>query len=179
MEAGERARVFFALWPDASVRHALGELAVEARAECGGRATASDKIHLTLVFIGDIARSRVAALQACAAAVEAKPFELELSVLGYWRHNRIVWAGAKRCPAELVALVAALSRKLAGLGIREENRPYVPHVTLVRNARAAPKQTRMTPLAWRARELVLVESLSGAGTSRYDVISRWPVAASV
>lgn len=179
MQAAGRARVFFALWPDAPVRRGLAQLAVEARTECGGRATPSDKIHLTLVFVGDIERSRIAALKACAAPIDAQPFELELDALGWWRHNRIVWAGAKRCPSAIVALVAALSANVAGLGIAVDDRPYVPHVTLVRNARGAPKQLLMAPLVWRARELVLVESVSGAGGSRYEVIAKWPFGASV
>lgn len=179
MPATGRARVFFALWPEPSVRSALSKLAVEVHTACGGRATPADKFHLTLVFVGDIERSRIAALQACAASVEAQPFELEVDALGWWRHNRIVWAGTKRCPSAMVALVAALSANVAGLGITVDERPYVPHVTLVRNARAGPRDLRMAPLVWRARELVLVESVSGAGGSRYQVIAKWPFGASV
>ena len=169
--APDRARLFFALWPDSSVSSALAQTAVQARAECGGRAIPAEKIHLTLVFVGAVERSRIASVQSCAAGIELKSFELELSTLGYWRHNRIVWAGATSCPQALAALVAALSRELAGLGIRSEDRPYVPHVTLVRNARCAPRALHMAPLRWRARELVLVESVTGA--SRYEVLARW------
>ena len=35
--------------------------------------------------------------------VAADAFELDLSVLGYWRHNRIVWAGTAHTPAPLGA----------------------------------------------------------------------------
>ena len=75
----ERARVFFALWPDAPVRDALSQAGAVAQAECGGKATPSDKIHLTLVFIGDVERSSIAALRECADRVEAEPFELPQS----------------------------------------------------------------------------------------------------
>lgn len=170
--APHRARVFFALWPDPSVRRALAQTAMQARTECGGRVVAPDKIHLTLVFVGVVERARIASLQSCAAALELKTFELKLSTLGYWRHNRIVWTGATTCPHELAAVVAALSRGLAGLGIRVEDRPYVPHVTLLRHARCAPQQSHMAPLRWRAQELVLAESVTGA--SRYEVLARWP-----
>ncbi|HET7160807.1 MAG TPA: RNA 2',3'-cyclic phosphodiesterase [Burkholderiales bacterium] len=171
--APDRARLFFALWPDPSVSSALAQIAIQARAECGGRAIPLQKIHLTVVFVGAVERSRIANVQSCAAALAIEPFELELSTLGYWRHNRIVWAGATSCPRALAALVAALSHELAGLGIHSEDRPYVPHVTLVRNARCPPRELHMDPLQWRARELVLVESVTGA--SRYEVLARWPL----
>jgi 2'-5' RNA ligase len=173
--AGERARVFFALWPDEAVRAALSAAALRAQAECGGRATAAAKIHLTLFFVGDIDRARITQLEACASAVEGSPFELEIDVLAYWRHNRIVWAGARSSPVELGRLVAALTTRLAAAGYRGEDRPYVPHVTLVRNARRAPRETALQTPVWRARELVLVESVAG----RYDVVSRWALASSL
>ncbi|HEV7800267.1 MAG TPA: RNA 2',3'-cyclic phosphodiesterase [Burkholderiales bacterium] len=173
----ERARVFFALWPDTSVRDALAAVAADAQVECGGRVTARDKIHLTLFFVGDIERSRVQALEECAGAVEAGRFELDTGVLGYWRHNRIVWAGASACPTELAKLVSSLTQKLARVGRRGDDRPYVPHVTLLRNARRAPKRTIIEVPVWNAHEFVLVESARGPGKSGYEVIARWPLAA--
>ena len=170
-----RARVFFALWPDDDVRAALANAGAHAQAECGGRATAPDKIHLTLFFVGDIERSRIAALEACASRVAAAPFGLDMSALGYWRHNRIVWAGARHCPGELGTLVHDLSLSLAGEGIRGEDRPYVPHVTLVRNARQAPMRSALEAPVWKARELVLVESVRAAGVSRYAILAKWPL----
>jgi 2'-5' RNA ligase len=177
--SGARARVFFALWPEDEVRAALAQAGVHAQAECGGRATASDKIHLTLFFVGDIERSRVAALEACASRVAADPFELDMSTLGYWRHNRIVWAGARHCPGELATLVDNLSLNLAGEGIRGEDRAYVPHVTLVRNARRAPVRSALEAPVWKARELVLVESVRAAGVVRYEIVGGWPLGRSV
>lgn len=171
-------RVFFALWPDAGVRGALAAAGSEAQAECGGRATASDKIHLTLFFVGDVERERITRLQALASSISAAPFELDLSTLGYWRHNRIVWAGSRRCPAQLVLLVELLRQNLAREGLEAEDRPYVPHVTLVRNAKRAPKKTAIVPLTWRASDFVLVESVRDE-SARYEVIARWPLVAPV
>lgn len=169
------ARVFFALWPGPAVRHALAQRAVQARAECGGRAIPAEKIHLTLVFVGAVERARIDALLSCAAELERTPFELDLSRLGYWRQSRIVWAGAATCPPALRALVAVLSHKLEGLGLRFDARPYVPHVTLVRDARKAPQSVSAQPLSWHCKELVLVESVAAARASRYDILARWPL----
>jgi RNA 2',3'-cyclic 3'-phosphodiesterase len=169
-----QARVFFALWPDPAVREALAALAQSCEAECGGRLTAPAKIHLTLFFVGEIGRAALTRLHDVADAITAAPFALVLTELGYWRHNRIVWAAA-RCPPALALLVSELTRELARLGLRGEERPYVPHVTLLRNARRAPASNTFSPIDWRAREFVLVESVAAHGGSRYEVIARWPL----
>ena len=170
----ERARVFFALWPDMEVRDALTAVAQECKLECGGRQTPPEKLHITLFFVGDVERATVPRLQSVAGALKAAPFRLDIAELGLWRHNRIVWAGSRSAPPALAALVSNLTRGLFALGVRSEDRPYVPHVTLLRNARAAPGRTRMTPIAWHARELVLVESVAADGATRYEVVARWP-----
>jgi 2'-5' RNA ligase len=170
----ERARVFFALWPDAPVRTALSDAAVAAQTGCGGRATAAEKIHLTLFFIGDIGRTRLPRIEQCAASLAVKPFTLAMCTLGYWRHNRIVWAGADACPPELSRLVSALTQNLAQEGVEAEGRPYVPHVTLLRNARRAPARKAIEVPVWDAREFVLVESAPAQRGSRYDIMARYP-----
>jgi 2'-5' RNA ligase len=71
--------------------------------------------------------------------------------------------------------VSKLTRELARLGLRAEERPYVPHVTLLRNARRAPARNTFSPIDWRAREFVLVESVAANGGSGYEVIARWPL----
>lgn len=172
---GARTRLFFALWPDAGVRDTLAALAAEAQTVCGGRVTPREKIHLTLFFVGDFARSRLAALEAAAASLSTAPFDLALDLLGHWRHNRIVWAGASKCPPALAALAHDLQAALARAGVHGEERPYVPHITLVRNAARAPDVAALPTCAWRAREFVLVESVPAARGVRYDVCACWPL----
>jgi hypothetical protein len=46
-------RLFFALWPDASMAEALATLAQQVAAESGGRPTAPGHVHVTLAFLGD------------------------------------------------------------------------------------------------------------------------------
>lgn len=171
----DRARLFFALWPDDEVRTHLATWARDAQAECSGRQVRPEKIHLTLFYIGDVERERIPGLETLAETIRGAPFELEVNTLGYWRHNRLVWAGAMRCPDALSELVSALRRALARVDIHDEERPYVPHVTLVRDAVRAPKNISVSGFTWRAREFVLVESVSDARAGRYNAIHRWPL----
>jgi 2'-5' RNA ligase len=166
------ARVFFALWPDAEVRGSLAALASSVQADCGGRATRADKIHLTLFFVGYVERSRLPDLRAAAAAVRSAPFELVVDRLGYFRRARIAWAGAA-CPPALDSLVVQLAEALAVRGIAGEDRPYVPHITLARDALRKPANPSIAPFVWRAHEFVLVQSGRGADGSSYEVLERW------
>jgi 2'-5' RNA ligase len=175
VSAAPGTRVFFALWPHPAVRDALAAAAVKAQAECAGRATPAAKLHVTLFFVGEIERARLGALEACAAAVRAERFTLDMDVLGYWRHNRIVWAGARQTPPALESLVSQLTANLALEGIAGEDRRYVPHVTLLRGARCAPKNTSLDTPQWEVPAFTLVESVRAGGGVRYDVLGRWPL----
>jgi 2'-5' RNA ligase len=171
----DSARVFFAAWPPPEVQQALGDIARQAQEECGGRAVPAHNIHLTLVFIGDVARGRVADLEALAATVVAPRFDLAIDRLGYWRHNRILWAGVEECPQALRTLVERLQQPAAAAGFRIERRPYVPHVTLRRDAQRAPANTRIR-VEWPVTEFALVESAQRERGRVYEVLRRWPLA---
>jgi RNA 2',3'-cyclic 3'-phosphodiesterase len=171
----DRARLFFALWPSTDVQARLAALAGEARAQCGGRAMAQENIHLTLFFVGSTERTRIPALERAAGHARAQPFSLVIDRLGYWRHNQIVWAGATQTPRELAELAATLRVALAAEGVAGEERPYVPHVTLVRDAERKPAQSGIDPCAWPADDFVLVESVSVQGGVRYEPRARWPL----
>ena len=108
----DTARLFFAAWPGPEVQQALGKLAQDLGRECGGRAILTRNIHLTLVFLGDVARERLVQLEALAAAVTSARFDLDVDRVEYWRHNRIVWAGVERCPATIVSCWRFMLRSL-------------------------------------------------------------------
>jgi len=171
----DTARLFFAAWPAPDVQRALGGVAQAAQRECGGRAVPSDNIHLTLVFLGNVPRPRLDEIEALAATIDARSFALAVDRLEYWRHNRILWAGAEECPEALRALVAALEQVLLAAGFQFDRRPYVPHVTLLRNVRRGPAERRIPPVAWPVADFALVESVQLERTTLYEVLRRWPL----
>lgn len=171
------ARLFFALWPDAAPRAALGRLARTLHEECGGRAMLTRNIHLTLVFLGNVAAGRIPDLCALAKGIVAPRFELAIGTVNHWRHNRIVWAGPKECPDALRMLVADLESALRNSGFRFDERPYAPHITLLRDARRAPAAQTMGDIPWRIADFALVRSLRRDHATVYEVMQRWPLAA--
>lgn len=156
------------MWPDDEVRAALASLGREFNAECGGRPVRAANLHLTLAFVGDVSTARIPSLAKAMEEIEAAPFLLELDSCGYWRHNRIVWAGATQSPPALHQLVASLADRLSSFGFRREAREHVPHITLVRDARRAPRSGMLHPIAWPAREFALVQAVRRDGAVVYE-----------
>ena len=81
----------------------------------------------------------------------------------------------EECPEALHALVAQLERALAAAGFRCDRRPYVPHITLLRDARRAPSEGRTSPVRWPVEEFVLVESVQLERARVYEALHRWPL----
>jgi 2'-5' RNA ligase len=169
----DTARLFFAAWPAPEIQQALGKRAQELARECGGRAIPAHNIHLTLVFLGDVERTRRAQIDSLAGSISARRFDLAVDRVEYWRHNRIIWAGVERCPEALQDLVAGLQRALAVEKFRVEGRPHVPHITLLRDARRAPGQAALPGIAWPVTRFALVESVVQERGRVYQVLREW------
>ena len=92
--------------------------------DSGGRLIRLDHLHLTLVFLGNVARARFSQLEAIAQEQCGIGFNLEFGNTGYWRHNRIVWAAPISVPDPLRELVAELKRSLRQGGIQFDRRIY-------------------------------------------------------
>lgn len=170
------ARLFFALWPPAGLAAQLGELA--RRHGAGARPTRPATIHLTLAFLGDVGLGRLPALLAAAGRVRGPAFALGLDRLAYWAHNRILWAGGGT-PPSLARLVGDLQRELAAAGFAVDgaDRPFVPHVTLVRRLPAAPASLPSPELAaWPVTAFRLVRSQRAAAGADYATLAEFPLA---
>lgn len=133
-----------------------------------------DTLHVTLAFLGDIPAGRVADAGKVADEVTIEPFDLILDRLGYWRHNRILWAGG--VSPRLTFLAEALAEKLRAAGFVLDERPFQAHVTLLRDARCTAVPALPGPIVWPVREFVLVESHLSREGSRYEIIGHWPLA---
>ena len=169
------ARVFFALWPDPQARQSLDRLAREAHEACAGRPTRAETIHLTLVFVGQVDIVRIASLKSLASRIAVPSFDLRLDHAGYWKHNRIVWLGARETPPPLAELVRALEQGLEEADFRFDKRPYVPHLTLVRKALCREPVAATAAVHWPVREFVLARSSLSAQGAAYEIIGRWPL----
>jgi len=171
--AGEYARLFFALWPDAGLVSELSNIAKNFAERAGGRATRPETLHLTLAFLGDVPVARIAELRQLAGAITAPAFDLMLEQAGIWQHNRIFWLGCATPPA-LGSLVATLDGRLgdAGFRVRGAGHHFVPHLTMARKVDnlLAPLPATLR-ISWPCRHFVLVRSCLSAAGPAYETIA--------
>jgi 2'-5' RNA ligase len=173
-EAAETVRLFFALWPESDLQAKLAAWATQAAGR--GRAMRRENLHLTLAFLGATEAALVPDLIALAAGVRFAPIRLPLDRVGYWKHNRIIWCGAGEEPQALAALVEGLRARLDAAGIRYDRKPFVSHVTLVRDAAGLPAAPAWVPLVWEASDFALMSSTRVEGRVTYQVLQRFPAA---
>lgn len=169
-------RLFFALWPSAAERAALAAWQLPLQKMCGGRTMQPKTLHVTLLFLGAVAESRLEALQLAAQEVEFGQFDLELDQAHYWNHNRLVYAAPGVVPFQLAGLVNSLQAVLSNHDFKFDRRPYKPHVTLIRKAKwgDAPLPGQFGA-CWQIRDFVLVQSLGEEVLgSRYEVLAWFP-----
>jgi 2'-5' RNA ligase len=169
---GARARVYFALWPGASTLAQLHSTASDLHIHCGGRLMRADTLHLTLAFIGDIARAQIPRLMSLAGELRCPAFTLSVDRAACWERPRLVWAGPRHPPGELLDLAAQLTARLQAGGVAVDHRVFKPHVTLIRRHDRAIDEHDIAPIAWKVRNFVLVESMRVPAGVRYRTLGR-------
>lgn len=177
-------RLFFALWPDDALAAALDTVALAAAARFGGRPTRRATLHLTLAFLGDVADSELPKIIDAGQRIDATSFALQVNRLGFWRHNRLLWAGCAPS-AGLERLVGQLHAALAEAGhpLAERQHAFTPHLTLLRKLPAStpPEAVAQFPIgnpaAWECCRFVLVQSKPSTVGSEYVRLAEFPLAA--
>ena len=157
----ETTRLFLALWPDPAIRHQLREWRDAWGWPRGAAPVHTDKLHLTLHFLGNLPSGRLPELLD-AFTVPFEPFGLELGRAVMWPRGLAVLEPHSE-PPELLALHARLNEAIAALGLVPEARKYRPHVTMARRALGADVPSSGPAIAWEAQGYALVESRPGDG----------------
>jgi 2'-5' RNA ligase len=166
----DSTRLFLALWPDAAVREQLRAWRDLWTWPRGASPVYTDKLHLTLNFLGNQPSETVPALLD-GLAVPISPFRLQLGVAQLW-HNGIAVLSPLSAPQELLDLHAALSGALPGVGLQPEARAYRPHVTMARRAGGAVPPESGPAIDWAIDHYALVKSKNGDG-SGYTVLREY------
>ena len=166
-------RLFFALWPEPSVRARLVAHQRGWAWQPPARPTQADKLHLTLLFMDGVPADGLddAIAAGEAAARDWSDFDLVLDCPGVWRRGGIAHLAPDRPPAALGRLHDRLAAAARERGLPFDGRAYAPHVTLARRAEAMPLPEHPEPVHWAARGFCLVRS--ELGTGRYRVLKAW------
>lgn len=174
-------RLFFALWPGEQVRAASREAARQlmVRLQPGGRLSAAERYHLTLLFLGDeVTPVQEAAALAAAAMVVAPPFDLRLDQAGSFRgRDTPWWLGSRDAPPELEALYKRLREAMQRAGLALPRQSLTPHLTIARHATQGLPPTPITAIDWHVGEFVLIRSRLDLSPVQYELLGRWPLRA--
>jgi 2'-5' RNA ligase len=190
-------RVFVALEPDAAVRAAVERVQARLRYVPGASAvrwTRLEHLHLTLLFLGNVARERVAELaEALGTACNDKSeFALQTGQLGCFpsfKKPSVVWLGFEADDAQALFHLHD-SIALAGKPYCEmrDRREFVAHLTVGRikpghrsaklfgTSLQAHSLPRESVLVWPIKSVFLVESELRAEGPRYTVLNTWRLA---
>jgi 2'-5' RNA ligase len=164
-------RLFFAMLPPPAIQAELGRLAAWGERRCGGHAVAPENMHLTLLYLGELAPGAAATAREAAAVQRFASFEVTLDRIEYWPGPRLYCAVPAVPVPGAAALAASLRAALRGRGALPE-RPFAAHVTLLRRPRRL-HELSMLPVAWMASEFCLMRSRRIGGELHYAPIDSW------
>lgn len=168
--AADVVRLFIALWPGPALARSLATLCGSDTVGADARPVARHSIHLTLNFLGNVPRHRLAELVR-ALHVPFQPFELDFSRCEQWRHGLVV-AIPDAVPAPMVHLHAELNKVLSRLDLPLQERAFRPHLTLARRHFQPPPTLTGAPLRWLVDGYVLAQSRTTPG-GEYLVLQRY------
>ena len=147
-------------------------------------------IHLTVVFIGDLATEHFDPMGEGVSEVcwEYDPFNIAINGAGVFssrRNPRVLWIGLDGEIDRMAAFRDTLLKKLKPFGIKEEKRPFNPHLTLGRFRKGAKsgvhldnlllEYKNLTSPACTLRELALFKSDLKPGGAVYTKLNEWPL----
>jgi 2'-5' RNA ligase len=157
-------RLFIGLWPHGRVRDELAGWRDAWRWPAAAAPVPTEKLHMTLHFLGDVPLARIGAL-GDALALPFSAFELTLGRPALW-HGGVAVLELDEAPAGLLALHHAIGAALDTVGVARDQRPYRPHVTMARRAGAAVAPQSTPSLPWRVEQFSLMASRGGV----YEVV---------
>lgn len=159
------ARLFLALWPDEATLAELEKRRDAIAWEAGASIQPTNRLHLTLHFIGQVPRDRIESLRE-ELRVPGGAIALDLTWLDVWEDIAVLRPRHLALP--LLDLQLDLSTRLKTLGLPVNERTFRPHVTLARKA-ANATAVLGEPIRWRSNGYTLAESDRG-----YHVLERYP-----
>jgi 2'-5' RNA ligase len=132
-----------------------------------GNFTLSSNLHLTVLFLGDIDSSKQLQVSLVLNKLNFSPFEITISELTGLKDMIIAKIDSSDQLSELYRI---LFENLSALGFALENRPFFPHVTLVRKVRL--KTDEPQKLQTKIGEVILFSSERIEGVLTYRPVQR-------
>ena len=173
MTADSRSkRVFFALLPDRETVEAINFHANQFSPDTGSKVRA-ENFHITLLFLGNVSTQSIENLCMDCDSLANPAFDLIINSPGWWKKAGILWLGPNDIPAALDNLHQSLRSLATRHRIATDNKPYVPHITLLRKVWEAPENPVVRPFTWSADSFTLMQSETLPDGARYTELASW------
>ena len=149
--------------------------------------TKKENLHITLVFLGDVAdEDLLDVFKKVSKVVESnKSFSIKLNRILYGPTNklppRMVWVEGEKSN-ELGKIQKELEESLSGLYQKQENRGFTPHITLARiktwewkqiNPEERPNIEEELNLDFEVNSIEVMESYLKRGGSQYEILESY------
>jgi len=141
------------------------------------RWTPADNMHLTLVFLGEVAEDRLLAIMRALSELETAPFQVRVTGLDTFPRAGVLFAEIEPAP-RLLQLQARVAESMARCGFVLESRPYHPHITLARFRsslqfnRARSVRIAESKHSFRMEAVNLYRSRPTPDGSRYEILAQ-------
>jgi 2'-5' RNA ligase len=136
--------------------------------------------HITLAFIGNVDEELQAKLLTLIQIPINKfsrngVLELCLDHCGYFKKPKISYIANSIIPTRLLTLANELKQQALSLGIYQDERPYLPHISLFRKATLQPEHPEVKSIKIEITSLSLYQSDSTEQGVIYKPIETWPL----
>jgi len=166
------SRIFFALWPDNETRSSLCTITQQFKDE-KFRLVKKSNLHITLEFLGEVAEDDLQALVEKSNCIQAEPFEIQLTRIGWWRKPGVLLIGTHHIPEQLIHLVESIKQIVKQQDLEIDKRSYEPHVTIARKVKQVQLPKQSFDIRWRVNSFALMESKSTETGVMYRIIQQW------
>ncbi|WP_455199615.1 RNA 2',3'-cyclic phosphodiesterase [Kaarinaea lacus] len=166
-------RLFFALWPQESIREQVRRHCKSLLRHGGGRPVDPGNLHFTLAFLGNVDVQQQECVEQVADQIRLPRFEFSVDQAGHWPKPRVLWIGPSQMPDVMLVLANELRDGAIQCGIQMDMRPFRAHMTLMRKVSRAREDMSIRPFNWQASSFVLVRSITYAEGVKYQVIKEW------
>lgn len=178
-----KSRIFVALNIPDYAKEKLFGIIYQLHSDKSLKWETKEKIHLTLKFIGDVEDELIPQIKNDLLFLEEYKTQL-LQITGFgfffsYRVPRILWAGLKYSE-ELKSIAERLEDYFIRYGVEKENRPFKPHLTLMRIKNNPGeffinkfKNSKFEPISFQSNSISLIKSELKPAGSVYTEINKY------
>lgn len=140
------------------------------------------QLHITLKFLGDISSDDLQMLEQKLTDISQQPFNLQLTQWGTFPEKgkpKVIWVGVE--PREnITALHKKVEKSCAALGFDEDNRSYLPHVTLGRSknvsrGKVSEIMLNPEPVGFSVQQFGIFKSELSPEGAKHTLIKKYPL----